>query len=34
MKIRVAIVEDIPIGIDTIEDLNRFKERVMVDGIA
>ena len=33
MKIKVAVVGDIPIGIDTIEDLNRFKERVMVDGL-
>ena len=33
MRIKVAVVGDIPIGIDTIEDLNRFKERVMVDGL-
>lgn len=29
MKIRVSIVEDVPIGIDTLEDLNNFKNRIM-----
>lgn len=30
MKIRVSIVENVPVGIDTIEDFNRFK--AMVEG--
>ena len=29
MKIKVAVVDDSPIGIDTIEDLNNFKSRIM-----
>lgn len=29
MKIKVSVVEDSPIGIDTIEDLNNFKNRIM-----
>ena len=30
MKIKVAIVKNIPVGIDTIEDFNKFK--AMVEG--
>ena len=29
MKIKVSVVEDTPIGIDTIEDLNNFKARII-----
>ena len=29
MKIKVSIVDNKPIGIDTIEDLNNFKSKVM-----
>ena len=28
MKIKVAVVENIPVGIDTIEDFNKFKSMV------
>ena len=31
MKIRVAVVENVPVGIDTIEDFNKFK--AMVEGV-
>ena len=30
MKIKVAVVKNVPVGIDTIEDFNRFK--LMVEG--
>ena len=30
MRIRVAVVENVPVGIDTIEDFNKFK--AMVEG--
>ena len=30
MKIRVAVVKNIPVGIDTIEDFNRFKSMIEV----
>ena len=30
MKIKVAVVKNVPVGIDTIEDFNRFKS--MVEG--
>lgn len=29
MKIKISVVEDSPIGIDTIEDLNNFKNRIV-----
>lgn len=31
MKIKLAVVEDSPIGIDTIEDLNNFKTKIMAN---
>lgn len=31
MKIKLAVVEDSPIGIDTIEDLNNFKSKIMAN---
>ena len=32
MKIKVAIVKNIPVGIDTIEDFNKFKAMVDEQG--
>lgn len=33
MKIKVAVVEDAPIGIDTLDDLNKFKSRITMSAI-